>query len=214
MPTIPTITLQPNGPRPPSPTQKANILAILGAAAASHGHTIGEVDGLAEALSALASADSSRIVLESSDTPPTIEGADPNTLWLDTTDGSISYISGGAWVQLIGGGGIPPVGDPAPRETLDIVPIENTVVACPAATDVSIYLRPAANIARVDILFPTTPADGQIVNINTAGGVARTVGLRLYWSGNPAGSYTSETINEADARTYQYFSDTATWRSL
>ncbi len=57
MPVIPTITLQPGGTRPPSPTQKTNILAALGAAAAVHGHTIAEITGLAAALAALEGVD-------------------------------------------------------------------------------------------------------------------------------------------------------------
>ena len=52
MPLPPTITLQPGGPRQPTATQKANIRAALGAAAAAHAHSMADVTGLAAALAA------------------------------------------------------------------------------------------------------------------------------------------------------------------
>lgn len=53
---LPLITLQPGGSRPPTPTQKSNILAILGAAPAAHGHAITDIAGLSEALAYLVDA--------------------------------------------------------------------------------------------------------------------------------------------------------------
>jgi hypothetical protein len=72
---FPLITLQPGGPRPPTHTQKANILAILGASPADHNHQ--DLENAIEALTLLVGSSSIDGGTPFSESDDFVDGGEP-----------------------------------------------------------------------------------------------------------------------------------------
>lgn len=96
---LPLITLQPGGSRPPTPTEKSNILAILGAATASQVAAIeGQVSGLEGEMDALSLVLAGKLQLAVATSAP----LNTSVLWFNPETEALAVYHSGDWVSVSG----------------------------------------------------------------------------------------------------------------
>lgn len=93
-------------------------------------------------------------------------------------------------------------------------PVNDDTITISNNKDSSVYLSCASSLSSLNILFPSSPHDGQFIIINLPISDSLNVSANMYWGGDILGSYDVNILYGGQTYTFQYVSSQNNWYSL